>query len=72
MAYRGAIFNQKICPMVHWIKGKLYSKDQGPIQEMRKLEVMTDSQTIGPTDQPFNRPNDRRTWGLIGKLKGIS
>ena len=26
MAYRGAIFNQNVCPMVHQIKGNLYEK----------------------------------------------
>ena len=31
VAYRGAVFNQKECPMVHWIKGKLYpKKNKGP------------------------------------------
>ena len=30
VAHRGAAFNQKECPMVHWIKGKLYAKNQGP------------------------------------------
>ena len=30
MAYRGTICNQKGCPTVHWIKGKLYAKTKVP------------------------------------------
>ena len=26
----GAIFNQKECPLVHWIYGKLYANNKGP------------------------------------------
>ena len=27
---RGSVFKQKICPMLHWIEGKLNAKNQGP------------------------------------------
>ena len=30
MADIGAIFNQKECPLVHWIYGKLYANNKGP------------------------------------------
>ena len=30
MSFKGAIFNQKGCPMVYCINGKLYAENQGP------------------------------------------
>ena len=30
VAYRSAIFYEKGCPVVHWIKAKLYAKNQSP------------------------------------------
>ena len=35
LAYRGAIFIQKGCSIVHWIKEKLYAKNQGLDSRMR-------------------------------------
>ena len=33
----GAIFNQKECPMLHWIKPKLYAKKKKFLTQKRKL-----------------------------------
>ena len=37
VAYRGAICNQKECPMLHWIIGKLHVKHQGPKSRDKKV-----------------------------------
>ena len=42
MAYRGAIFNQKGCPMVHWFKGEFHAKNQGPDSRDRKVSNFRD------------------------------
>ena len=54
VAYRGAVFNQKGSPRVHWTLGRLHAKNQGH-QEILLWEIMT--------DQPSNRPTDRPTEG---------
>ena len=51
MAYRGNVFNQRGCPMVHQIKGKLYAKNQGPDSKEEKVICLwsnfeTDRQTL--------------------------
>ena len=33
IAYRGAIVNQKGCPKLHWTKGMLHTKNEGPRNE---------------------------------------
>ena len=63
MAKRKAICNQKGCPMVYQIKGKLYAKNQGPESRDEK------------SDMPFEHFRDRRTdivgyRGVIFKQKG--
>ena len=37
VAYRGAICNQKGFPLVNLIKGKLYTKNQGPKWREKKV-----------------------------------
>ena len=38
VAYRGAIFNQKGKPMIHWIKGFFFAKYQGPYSRDEKVK----------------------------------
>ena len=51
VAYRGVICNQKGYPRVHWILGRLQSKNQGPKSRNKKdmsfQEIMTDQQHEG-------------------------
>ena len=37
VAYRGDVCNQKGCPMVHWIIGKLYAKTEVPNSRDEKI-----------------------------------
>ena len=37
MAYRGPICNQKGCPLVHWVIGKLYAKPLVPNSRHEKV-----------------------------------
>ena len=59
-AYRDTMFNQKRCPMVHWIKEKLYEKESRSWLKKRWESYM-------PVEQ-FSRQTDIHTLWLIEVL----
>ena len=47
MAYRGAKFSQKGCPMVHWIMWKFNAKNQGPdSRDEKKINLLSNFRDI--------------------------
>ena len=61
VTYRGTIFYQKGCPMVHRISGKLYAKNQGPYSKDEKVISLS---------SPF-QDRDMQTLWLIKVMYAI-